>query len=357
MRRTERITVLITGVGGGGVGEQVMKSLQLRGDRYKIIGTDMTRFSLGMYRGIYRVDTKYLLPPAGDDSYLDKLLEACDKEGVQVLVPGSEPELRAISKQRQRFTGQGILLLINTQEVIDRCMNKWETHQWLGEHGFRSPDSCLPDGANASSVELPAIVKPAVGGGGSFNCYMAQDMDELLFFIDYIRKQGIQPIVQKYMGAVDSEYTVGVLTDMVSGELLGSIALRREIMSGLSNRMRMPARYGKGVLVVSSGISQGEFRDYPQIRRECERIALAIGSRGPMNIQCRVHEGAVYTFEINPRWSGTTCLRTLAGRNEPDILIRRHLLGDNTPLVKYKEGLALRGLTDTYIPERQEGVL
>lgn len=347
-----KITVVVTGVGGGGVGEQVMKSLQLCGDRYRIVGTDMTKFSIGLYRA----DTLYLLPPARDDSYIGKLLGICDKEEARVLIPGSEPELRTISKQRQKFVEKGILLLINSQEVIDRCMNKWETHQWLVRHGFKSPDSFLPatylqpNEPIAPEVELPAIVKPAIGGGGSFNCYMAQDKEELLFFLNYIRKQGIVPMVQRYTGAVDSEYTVGVLTDMVTGELLGSIALRREITSGLSNRMRVPARDGGATLVVSSGISQGEFRNYPQVRRECERIALALGSRGPLNIQCRVHEGGVYVFEINPRLSGTTYLRALAGRNSPDILIRRHLLGDNTPLTKYREGLALRGLTEEVVP-------
>jgi len=339
------ITVLITGVGGGGVGEQVMKSLRLCGDHYRIIGTDMTKFSIGLYKA----DTMYLLPPAKDEHYVDKLLEVCGKEKAQVLVPGSEPELRTISEQRQRFSEQGILLLINSQEVIDRCMNKWKTHQWLVENGFKSPDSCLPDETGTLGIELPAIVKPAIGGGGSFNCYMAQDGNELLFFLDYIRKQGIVPMVQRYTGAADSEYTVGVLTDMVSKELLGSIALRREITSGLSNRMRIPTHDGKATLVVSSGISQGEFRDYPQVRQECERIALALGSRGPLNIQCRVYEGEVYVFEINPRLSGTTYLRALAGRNDPDILIRRHLLGDNAPLTKYTEGLALRGLTEKVI--------
>lgn len=347
----KKITVVITGVGGGGVGAQVMKSLRLHSDRYRIVGTDMTKFSIGLYQA----DTMCPLPPAKDDSYMDKLLEVCAGEGAQVVVPGSEPELRAISKNRQRFAERGILLLINSQEVIDRCMDKWKTHLWLQDRGFKSPDSRLARWNSILDIELPAIVKPAIGGGGSFNCYMAQDREELFFFVDYIKKQGILPIVQRYMGDANSEYTVGVLTDMVNGELLGSIALRREITSGLSNRMRIPARGGSSTLVVSSGISQGEFRNYPQVRQECERIASALGSRGPLNIQCRVLAGnelrdtEVYVFEINPRLSGTTYLRALAGRNSPDILIRRHLLGDNTPLTKYTEGLALRGLTEEVI--------
>ena len=344
------IPVVITGVGGGGVGEQVMKSLRLYGDRYRIIGTDMTKFSIGLYRA----DTMYLLPPAKDEDYIDKLLEICDKEKAQVLVPGSEPELRAISKERRRFMRQGILLLVNEQKVIDKCMDKWETHLWLKKHGFKSPESYRPDPADTLGVfgfgaELPAVVKPATGGGGSFNCYMAQDREELAFFINYTLKQGIVPLAQKYMGTPDSEYTVGVLTDMVNGELIGSIALRREVTSGLSNRMRIPDRKGGATLVVSSGISQGEFRDYPQIRQECERIALTLGSCGPLNIQCRAVNGEVYVFEINPRLSGTTYLRALAGRNEADVLIRRHLRGDITPVAKYTEGMALRGLAEEVV--------
>jgi carbamoyl-phosphate synthase large subunit len=346
-----RISVVITGVGGGGVGEQVMKSLRLCGDRYRLIGTDMTRFSIGLYRA----DTMYLLPPAGSERYIDELLDVCHREKAQVLVPGSEPELRAISKDKYRFTREGILLLVNRQSVVDLCMDKWKTHRWLVNHGFKSPETRLTTDAGFLHLKPPVIVKPAIGGGGSFNCYMAQSTEESIFFADYIKKQGIQPIVQRYMGDAGNEYTVGVLTDLINGELLGSIALRREITSGLSNRMRITDRHGGNTLVVSSGISQGEFRDYPHIRRACEQVALALGSKGPLNVQCRVltgnklHDTEVYIFEINPRLSGTTYLRALAGRNDPDALIRRHLLGDRSPLPEYTEGLALRGLSEEVV--------
>ena len=96
MRQTR---VLITGVGGGGVGEQVLKSLNLCGKKYWIIGTDMTEYSVGLYQA----DGKYILPPAKDESYIERLFDICAKENIEVLIPGSEPELRAISKNRGKL--------------------------------------------------------------------------------------------------------------------------------------------------------------------------------------------------------------------------------------------------------------
>lgn len=338
------IRVLVTGVGGGGVGEQVVKALRLTGGYY-LVGTDMTEYSMGLHQ----VDAKYIVPPASDGSYLTDLLAICALESIDVLVPGSEPELRTISENRQPFESLGILLLMNDPQVVTLCMNKWDTYLRLRELGFNVPDSRLMDERADTSVSLPAVIKPTLGGGGSFNCYIAQNQEELQFFSGYIRRQGMLPLAQQYLGTAEEEYTVGVLADIQQGEILGSIALRRQIMSGLSNRMRIPRYDGGPLLVVSSGISQGEFGAYLDVRAECERIAKAIGSRGPMNLQCRKHGGKVYVFEINPRLSGTTYMRALVGRNEPDILIRRHRTGKRAKLPDYNKGLVLRGLVERLI--------
>jgi carbamoyl-phosphate synthase large subunit len=56
-------------------------------------------------------------------------------------------------------------------------------------------------------------------------------------------------------------------------------------------------------------------------------------------------------FEINPRFSGTTSIRAMVGYNEPDVLIRRHLLGEDVETrFPYGRGLVLRSLTETLIP-------
>ncbi|GAJ00544.1 unnamed protein product [marine sediment metagenome] len=182
------------------------------------------------------------------------------------------------------------------------------------------------------ALNFPVVIKPAQASGASSNVFLAQDQEELDFFVKYLKKQGLKPLVQEYIGSHDDEYTVGVLTDIQDGSLIGSIAVKRQILSGLSSKIKVKNRCsnkpGADILAISSGISQGIIDDFPEVRRYCEGVTLKLGARGPMNIQCRKVGGKVYPFEINPRFSGTTSLRALVGYNEPDILIRKHILGE-----------------------------
>lgn len=160
-------------------------------------------------------------------------------------------------------------------------------------------------------------------------------------------------LLQEYVGDPYHEYTVGVL-NALDGCFVGSIALKRNILSGLSNRIKIPNRTERKelspILAISSGVSQGDIEDYSEIREECERIANAIESKGPLNVQCRFVNGHVIPFEINPRFSGTSYMRALAGFNEPDILIRYHLLGEPLPQkIEYKHGRMVRGLVERYV--------
>jgi len=347
MSRTDKINVVITGAGGGGVGHQLIKSLRLAGDRYHIVATDMTKHSVGLHFA----DAQYIVPVAKNNEYIGRLVNICKEEKAAVLIPGSEPELRVIAENLSEFKSVKVLPLINDGDVIRQCMDKWKTYQLLKSLDIDCPTSWMD--ADLNNVEFPVIIKPSLGGGGSFNCYIAQEQGELEFFVDYVKKQGIVPIIQQYVGTPNEEYTVGVLTDMQSGELIESFALRRYILSGLSNRLRIINRYpdeSRGDLIaVSSGISQGELGNFPEVRHCCEQAALKIGSRGPMNIQCRRVGDKVYIFEINPRFSGTSYMRAMMGFNEPDILIKRQIFGQKTELNIRRDGLILRGLEERHI--------
>ena len=188
---------------------------------------------------------------------------------------------------------------------------------------------------------LPAVLKPSVGGGGSMNLFLAQTRAELDTFGRYLL--GLYPefIVQEYVGTPETEYTVGVLHTM-DGEYVNSIAIRRHLGAAISSRIRVPNISGRAdlgpTLVISSGFSHGDIGRFPEVTAASERIAKALGARGAVNVQCRLVDGEIYVFEINPRFSGTTSLRSMVGYNEPDVLIRHHVFGE--PI---EPGFAVRG--------------
>src|SRR5260370_24160687 len=196
-------------------------------------------------------------------------------------------------------------------------------------------------------ADFPLILKPARDSGGSRNVFIAQEEDELLFFARYLLRNTDAVLIQEYVGTPEDEYTVGILSGL-DGELLGSIALHRFIGDALSTRLTVPNRTGRNdlgnKLVVSSGFSHGTIQDFSEVRKKCEEMATALGSRGPLNIQCQVCGGALVPLEFNPRFSGSTSIRALADFNEPDLLIRRELLGGECPPLQFNKAVSLRSL-------------
>lgn len=340
------IRVLITAVGGGSVGSQVMDALKMAKTSYFIVSTNASPHKTGLYSA----DKGYLVPLAEDSQYISKLLGICQKEKIQVLIPGSEQELGVIAKNIEKFKEKGILPLTNTAEVIEICQNKLKTMEYLKQNDLLFPRFAILEGKTLpKSFSFPIVLKPSKGGGGSRNVFILQDQHDLEFYSQYYKKKGLIPLIQEYIGTPDHEYTVGVLTDF-EGKLLGSIALKREISGNLSTLWQIENKKSKkDPLTLSTGVSQGFVDDYPDVRKYCEKIALSLRSKGPLNIQCRKSHQGIYTMEINPRFSGTSSIRALLGFNEPDTLIRKYLLREKIGKMKYKKGLVLREFRMEYI--------
>jgi carbamoyl-phosphate synthase large subunit len=350
---TDHLTVLVTAVGGGGVGEQTLKALRLAGG-YRIVGAD----ARGRCAQFDLVDQAVLLPPAGSREYVEALLYVAERTGAQAVFPGSEPELRVMSDNRDRIQGAGLLLPVNPKNVIDTGMDKMATVQFLDEHGFASPRSVRIESLDdLEQVDwFPVIIKPSVGSGGSRDCFIAQTARQLELVGEYILTTGAQLMVQEYVGTADDEYTVGVLHDL-DGKFINSIGLRRLVSGQLHTKVSVKNVTGRrdlgDLLVISSGVSHGYLDRFPNVTGQCEEIAAALGVTGAVNIQCRLVDGKVRVFEINPRLSGTTSLRARVGYNEPDVLLRHHLRGEEIiPRFPYRSGLVLRSLSEDLLTDR-----
>lgn len=122
--------VLVTAVGGGGVGEQIVKALRLSQNNYYIVGLDMQEMS----KGSREVDKFIVAPQASSPGYIDALLDICVEENIKILFCGSEAEIKRISPERGRFYEKGILFPYNNQDILDLCFNKLATVKWLMEN-------------------------------------------------------------------------------------------------------------------------------------------------------------------------------------------------------------------------------
>jgi carbamoyl-phosphate synthase large subunit len=350
---TASIPVLVTGVGGASIGEQVCKALRLGRRSYTLITTNTTRAPLGVVAS----EHQELLPACSSDEYLPALLALVARHSVEFVVPGSEPELARLSRDRAALAAAGAILLANAPEVIAIGLDKRRTEHAFASHGFAAPRTLEVTSAQdleGDPLPLPCILKPAAGGGGSASTFVAQTRDELRFFAEYLLRNGQRALVQEYVGTPAHEYTVGVL-HAPDGRHLGTAVMRREILGGMSNRLRVPNRTGRrelgDVLAVSSGLTQGDMVEFAPVREQAEAMARALDSRGPLNIQGRWDGRAFLPFEINPRFSGTTPMRAMAGFNEPELLIDWHREGGRVAPPRLRLGTFVRGLHEHFLEE------
>ena len=340
-----KIRVLVTAIGEAAVGGQILKALRLAETSYYIVGVDMSPLNLDYSK----VDVCYMVPGASNPAYIDKLREICLKEKISILIPGSEPELLEISRKRDKFSEIGVIPIVGPEEMIELCSDKWQTFEFLKSNGFNYPNTILVENKlDLKKVDFyPVIIKPAKSSSGSKNVFVAQNNSEASFFVDFLLKQSCIPLIQEYVGSYDEEYTIGVLA-LQAGQVFGSIALRK-LLTGLNKKLSVRSYTEPRELVISTGISQGEVEDFFQVRKDAEAIAAKLGVEGPINIQGRNTDQGFCTFEINPRFSGTTCIRALLGYNEPDIFIRYLLLGEKPSKVDFKKGYVMRGLAENYV--------
>ncbi len=343
--RDSETCVLVAGVGGGTPGRELIKAFKIAKHKYKIVVTDMYKDSVGLFETPH----KYVIPPASSSDYIDSLLKICKKEGVQVLTTGSAAELEKVAKNVKIFEEQGIKLLMNPYNVIERCMNKYTLMNFLTSKGIQCPKYFLyQQDSDITNIEsYPVVIKPTIGSG-SRNVFVAQDKDEALFFSNYLIKYGFEPLIQEYIGNHEEEYTVGVVY-ADSGRLSNSIAMRRTLSHGFSTGQTVDDIKSGKRYIISSYISEGFFDEFTEVRKISEKISHVLEAHGPINVQCRKTDVGILPFEVNPRFSATIGARSLVGFNEPDIFCRYLLFDEISHDVNYKHGYVIRDLHEKYL--------
>ena len=317
------ITVLVAAVGGN-VSQGILKALAKAQLRCRVVGTDIS----ASQAGLYTVDTAYIGPWAHEAGFLEWLTATCQTEHVDAILSGNEHVLRTLAAHKAQIEAETkAVCLVSDARVLEIGDDKLLTCQWLEEHAFRTPRHAAAEDNDALDTlarecGYPLIANPRIGGGAIGLLKVADEED-----LAYVhRKTGY--LVQEYLGDDDSEYTVGCFVDR-HGAVRGSIAMRRTLLSGTTYRALLG--------------------DFPEVRKEAERISTALRPMGPCNVQLRMTERGPICFEINPRFSGTAPLRAHYGFNEAEAALRHYVLGEDVPeLPRVTEGIALRYWNEIY---------
>ncbi|WP_066634981.1 ATP-grasp domain-containing protein [Desulfolucanica intricata] len=325
-----KINVLISG-SGSLYGTAVIQALLKSTLALKLVACDMNPWALGLHLA----HLGYIVPPAQQEKrYLTELINIINKEGIHAIFVASSKELDFFSSYKAEIEEKtGAKVFTNSPEVLKICSDKWHTVSFLKEHGFYYPKSLrYPEdreqiGTFIKETEFPIIVKPR-RGTGSQNIYIVNNFSKLRSLVT--GKKDL--LLQQYLPNDQGEFTTGICTG-AEGRVLSGITLKRHLQDG----MTMSAMSG----------------DFTAITDYCKQVAQALKPYGPCNFQLRILNKMPYIFEINPRFSSTTGMRTLLGVNEAEILLRAEILGEEIPKEKILKCSVIRQYSDYVVPTEQ----
>lgn len=302
-----KLRVGVTGVGGG-VGQSIINALQMSSLNVDIIAIDMTADSTGFYiDGI--AGSKVLSNLKGLTYPPDDWYYYAAKREVDCIIPGSDYDLAALSYARDEFGALGCKVLVSDHDLIFKCADKHITAQELRSHNIAAPET-LPMGMPYAGYKFPVIVKPRIGSGS--RGVVRIDTKE-----DLLREYKDGMMVQEYL--FGKEFTCSVFVDRF-GDIIGTFQLERELKNGTT--------------------CTGEVCfDFSMHRLLCI-IGKVFKPRGPLNVQLRYTKSGPIPFELNCRCSGTTEVRATFGYNEPEMMIRDLVLGENLQTPRINKGKA-----------------
>lgn len=318
------LTVLVTGSDAPGF-SSIVRSLKLsKKYNFRIIGTDW-KWNL---KSLYFADTSHVLPDNKTPEFIQELLEVCEKEKVDFIMPIRTDDQLHVCRHLKEFDSLGSIPLVITpnSEMMETAINKYKMLEYI-KHvaSLETMNYRLVNTKNQLKLALkelgyprnPVAIKPAHATGSRGFRILDKTINRRKIFFDekptstYITKDELtmtlgddfsEMLVMEYLA--DPEYTIDVLC--YKGKTFAIIPRKRLKMSG-------------GITV------KGIIEKLPdEIERYVKKVIEAFGFSYSVGLQFRrslVDDRIFHLLEINPRLQGTTVFSVAAGVNLPEQMI------------------------------------
>ena len=226
---------------------------------------------------------------------------------------------------------QGIPILGTSAEGIDLAEDRERFDRLLETMGIRRPmgravqtlDEAL---SAAGKLGYPVLLRPSYVIGGQ-NMQIVHDANEVDVYMRRILAQGIENpvLVDKYMPGIELE--VDIISD-------GTDVLIPGVMEHIE---RAGVHSGDSIAVYPP--YNLDDRMLHRLLSSSEKLALALGTRGLVNIQYLIYQGELFVIEVNPRASRTIpYISKVTGVPMVD-LASRVMLGESLNDLGYGSGL------------------
>ena len=235
-----------------------------------------------------------------DKEYIPQLLEICEKEKVDCLIPTIDTDLLLLAENKEKFEAVGTKVLISAVDKVKLCRDKRFTADYFISLGLKSPQPV--DDVEKYNVGYPAFIKPK-DGSSSVDAYKVNNEEDLRTYANKIADYIIQPFIS------GREFTIDIFCDYDGNPVF------------ITPRERLAVRAGEVLKtqICQDDVMISEMQTLIKDYKPCGQITVQL-------IQDEV-TGDNYYIEINPRFGGGAPLSIKAGADSAKAVIRM-LLGE-----------------------------
>lgn len=258
------------------------------------------------------------LPPLAEDDLCQKMIvEFCQREGIDAVIPAGHHEVLFLSKYKEEFLKSGIALAIPDYDQVALAADKLKLAEFTAKHGIPYPKTYslaeVPAEEVLKNEGLPLCIKTR-RGTGQMDQGICHNTWKFFNHVRYMRTKypPEEIVIQRFIeGGLDMDcmYTTGLLYD--KRYQLKAVVPTKKIRS-------RPYTGGSGVCV--KPVNNREVKEL------CVKTMGAFRTwEGIADVEVKYGraEGQYFLIEINPRvWGFTTHGVTVSGVNIVDMLIR-----------------------------------
>ena len=226
---------------------------------------------------------------------------------------------------------RGIPILGTSADSIDMAEDRARFDEMLERFGIRRPKgmgaTTMEEALQAAgTLGYPVLLRPSYVIGGQ-NMTIARDDEKVREYMTAILSGGIENpvLVDQYMPGIELE--VDVISD---GEAV--------LIPGIMEHIERAGIHSGDSIAVYPPFNLND-KQLSRIVSVSRKLALALGTRGLVNIQYLIYENELYVIEVNPRASRTVpYISKVTGVPMVD-LASRIMLGEKLENLGYGTGL------------------
>lgn len=280
--------------------------------QFYIIGVDVQPKGLGSLLS----DCFYQVPLGSDEeAYIKSLIEICQKETVDIILPISDEENLSLSKNIELFREKKIKLLVNEYKITRLAFNKESTLVFLHENNIQTPQWQIAKNINdldekimeLGYPEKEVVIKPIMARGSRGFHIIKSDFNEVEQFLSrdsiFMTKETVLKILSNATDLIPRlllmeylpghSYSVDILADQ--GKMLACLPHRR-----------IGYRWGR--------LNWAIIENNQAVLEMCQSLVRIFKFDNLVNIELGYsNNNTPLLIEINPRASATLALNALSG--------------------------------------------